>query len=72
MTFMAFSKISPTMPLDQARAKVRDELEKVKNFAGTGGIFNMSPEDHVGLDERSMVLVRIEGGKWTYLPPEKW
>ena len=72
MSFMAFAKVSPTAPLDQARAKVRDELEKVKNFAGTGGIFNMSPEDHVGLDERSMVLVRVEGGKWKYFPPEKW
>jgi branched-chain amino acid transport system substrate-binding protein len=60
------------MPLDQARASVRDELEKVKSFAGTGGIFSMSTEDHVGLDERSMVLVRIEGGAWKYLPPEKW
>ena len=72
MSFMAFAKVSPTTPLDQARAKVRDELEKVKNFAGTGGIFSMSPEDHVGLDERSMVLVRVEGGKWKYFPPEKW
>ena len=72
MSFMAFAKVSPGAPLDQAHARVRDELEKVKNFVGTGGIFNMSAEDHVGLDERSMVLVRIEGGKWTYLPPEKW
>jgi branched-chain amino acid transport system substrate-binding protein len=72
MTFMAFGKLSPTMPLDQARAKIRDELERVNNFAGTGGMFSMSAEDHVGLDERSMVLVRIEGGAWKYLPPEKW
>lgn len=72
MSFMAFAKVSPGAPLDQARARIRDELEKVKNFAGTGGIFNMSPEDHVGLDERSMLLVRIEGGTWKYLPPEKW
>ncbi|HET7874905.1 MAG TPA: ABC transporter substrate-binding protein [Methylomirabilota bacterium] len=72
MTFMAFSKISPGAPLPEARARVRDELERVKNFAGTGGIFTMSPEDHVGLDERSMVLVRIEGGTWKYFPPEKW
>ncbi len=72
MTFMAFAKVAPTMPLEQARARVRDELEKVKNFAGTGGIFNMSAEDHVGLDERSMVLVRIEGGQWKLFPPEKW
>ena len=72
MAFMAFAKVSPGAPLDQARARIRDELEKVKNFAGTGGIFNMSAEDHVGLDERSMLLVRIEGGTWKYLPPEKW
>ncbi|MBI4589554.1 MAG: ABC transporter substrate-binding protein [Candidatus Rokubacteria bacterium] len=71
MSFMAFAKVS-AMPLEQARARIRDELEKVKNFAGTGGIFTMSPEDHVGLDERSMVLVRIEGGAWKYFPPEKW
>jgi branched-chain amino acid transport system substrate-binding protein len=72
MSFAALGKVAPTMPLDQARARVRDELEKARNFAGTGGIFNMSPEDHVGLDERSMVLVAIEGGTWKYLPPEKW
>jgi branched-chain amino acid transport system substrate-binding protein len=72
LTLMAFGKIAPTMPLDQARAKVRDELERVKYFAGTGGIFNMSPEDHVGLDERSMVLVLIQGGAWKYFPPEAW
>jgi branched-chain amino acid transport system substrate-binding protein len=72
LTFMAFSKVSPTVPLDQARARIRDELERVKFFPGTGGIFNMSPEDHVGLDERSMVLVLIQGGKWKYFPPEAW
>lgn len=60
------------LPLAQARIRVRDELEKVREFVGTGGIFTMSAEDHVGLDERSMVLVRIEGGRWRHFPPEKW
>ncbi len=72
LTLMAFSKVSPTLPLDQARARIRDELERVKFFTGTGGIFNMSPEDHVGLDERAMVLVLIQGGAWKYFPPEAW
>ncbi|MBI4840078.1 MAG: branched-chain amino acid ABC transporter substrate-binding protein, partial [candidate division NC10 bacterium] len=72
MSFIALSKLKANTPLAQARAQVRDELAKIKNFAGTGGIFNMSAEDHVGLDERSMLLVRIEGGTWKYLPPEKW
>lgn len=72
MAFLAFGKVAPTTPLGEARARIRDELERVTNFVGTGGIFNMSPEDHVGLDERSMVLVRIEGGRWVYFPPERW
>jgi branched-chain amino acid transport system substrate-binding protein len=72
MSFMALAKLKANTPLDQARAQVRGELEKIRNFAGTGGIFNMSAEDHVGLDERSMVLVRIEGGSWKLFPPEKW
>jgi len=72
MAFLAFGRVAPTTPLGEARARIRDELERVKNFAGTGGIFNMSPEDHVGLDERSMVLVRVEGGRWVYFPPEQW
>ena len=60
------------LPLAEARVRVRDQLEKVRDFVGTGGIFTMSSEDHVGLDERSMVLVRIEGGRWRHFPPEKW
>ena len=32
------------------KAKVRDEIEKTKNFVGTGGMVNMSPTDHLGLD----------------------
>src|SRR3989304_3650480 len=40
MTFMAFAKVSATMPLDQAHARIRDALEKVKNFPGTGGSFS--------------------------------
>ncbi len=72
MVFPVLARLPADLPLDQARARVRDELEKTRNFIGTGGIFNMSAEDHVGLDERSMVLVRIEGGKWRYFPREKW
>jgi branched-chain amino acid transport system substrate-binding protein len=69
---MALGKVAPGTPTKETYAKIRDGIEGVKNFAGTGGIFNMSAEDHVGLDERSMVLVRIEGGDWKHFPPEKW
>ena len=46
------------------RAAMRDSLENLKNLAGAHGIFNMSPTDHLGLDQRSRVMVQIEGGKW--------
>ncbi len=72
MVFPILAKLPADMPLEPARARIRDELEKTRGFVGTGGIFNMSAEDHVGLDERSMVLVRVEGGKWKYLPRERW
>lgn len=50
------------------KAKVRNELEKIKDFAGTGGIFNMSSDDHCGLSEGCMVNVKIEDGQWVLLP----
>jgi branched-chain amino acid transport system substrate-binding protein len=43
---------------------IRDNLEKIQGFVGTGGIFNMSPEDHNGLDETSFVMAMIENQDW--------
>jgi len=49
------------------RAALRDALEQVKDFAGAHGIFNMSPTDHLGLDQRARVMVTIDNGAWKYL-----
>lgn len=46
------------------RKGLRDALETTKNVAGAHGIFNLTPADHVGLDQRSRVMVRITDGKW--------
>jgi branched-chain amino acid transport system substrate-binding protein len=72
MVLPILASLPADMPLEPGRGRIRDELEKVRDFVGTGGVFSMSAEDHVGLDERSMVLVRIEGGKWKHFPKEKW
>ncbi|AKQ56642.1 ABC transporter substrate-binding protein [Bordetella hinzii] len=50
------------------RAALRDALENVKNLAVSQGVFNMSPTDHAGFDERSRVMVKVKDGKWTYQP----
>ncbi|MFZ5538222.1 MAG: ABC transporter substrate-binding protein [Pseudomonadota bacterium] len=46
------------------RAALRDALEGVRNAAGAHGIFNMSPTDHLGLDQRAAVMVQIVNGDW--------
>lgn len=48
--------------------KVRDEIEKTKGFAGTGGIFNMSATDHQGLDLSSLKMLVIKNKNWTLAP----
>ena len=59
-----------TMLLDALRhvgpdkAKMRDYLEHLRGFVGTGGIFNMSPENHNGLTTKDMVLVVIKNDQW--------
>lgn len=46
------------------RVALRDALEQTREFAGTQGVYNLTPTDHVGLDRRSRTIVRIEGGTW--------
>jgi branched-chain amino acid transport system substrate-binding protein len=45
-------------------AAIRDQLEKTKKFAGIGGTFTYSPQDHAGLTVDAFVLVKIEKGDW--------
>ena len=48
------------------RTKIRDGLEKLKNFQGVDGIVNLSKKDHLGLDTKTgMILLEIKNGDWT-------
>jgi len=46
------------------RAALRDKLEGVKEFVAVGGIFNYSPTDHLGLDQRSTFISVVEKGEF--------
>ncbi len=46
------------------RAALRDALEAVHDLKVSNGVTNMSKNDHLGLDQRARVIVRIVGGKW--------
>ncbi len=43
---------------------IRDNLEKTKGFAGIGGIFNYSAQDHAGLGKDAFVLVEVKNRDW--------
>ena len=62
----ALKKAKPGTP--EFRTALRDALESVKELPAAHGVFNMTAEDHLGLDDRARVMVRIEKGAWKYLP----
>ena len=46
------------------RAKLRDEIEKINDLPGTGGIFSFSAEDHNGLDIDAFEMITVKDGKF--------
>jgi len=50
------------------RHALRDAVEKEREIVGCQGVFNMSPTNHNGMDERARVLVVVKDGKFRLLP----
>ncbi len=63
---VALKKAQPGTPA--FRVALRDALESVKDLHGAHGVFNMSASDHLGMDQRARVMVKIENGAWKYQP----
>ncbi len=63
---VALKKAQPGTPA--FRNALRDALEQTRELAGAHGIFTMSPNDHLGLDQRARVMVKVENGAWKYQP----
>jgi branched-chain amino acid transport system substrate-binding protein len=58
----ALKKVGPD------KKKIRDYIEtKIKNWPGTGGIFNMSKNDHCGLDKSAFEMVVVSNGDWALI-----
>ena len=64
----ALKNMDDSLDLAESRALLRDEIEKVQNFIGTGGVFSMSPQDHLGMQPGSLAMFEIVDGKWTLAP----
>ena len=59
----ALKKAKPGTP--EFRVALRDALEATKEVVGAQGVFNMSPQNHNGMDARARVMMTVKGGKWT-------
>ena len=44
---------------------VREAIENTTGWVGVTGIFNMTPEDHMGLDLSAFRMLEIVDGHWT-------
>lgn len=58
----ALKKARPGTP--EFRLALRDALERSKEVVGAQGVFNMSAQNHNGMDQRSRVMMTVKGGKW--------
>lgn len=59
---MILAKAVEEVGLD--KAKVRDAIENMKGFVGTGGVFNFSPENHNGLGLDAFDMMTVKDGKF--------
>jgi branched-chain amino acid transport system substrate-binding protein len=50
------------------RVALKNAIFSTKDLVGTHAIYNYKPTDSYGVDERSLVMVRLVNGQWKYEP----
>ncbi|MGA2464644.1 MAG: ABC transporter substrate-binding protein [Thermodesulfobacteriota bacterium] len=45
-------------------ASIRDQMVKIRNLKGIWGFYNITEEDHVGLDPKDLMMVEVRNKKW--------
>ncbi len=53
---------------NEFRHALREAIENTSDLAASQGVFNMSSDDHSGLDERARVMVEVVDEAWKYRP----
>lgn len=46
------------------RQSLRDAMEQVRDLVGITGIFQLSPEDHVGVSDKDLTMLQYVNGRW--------
>jgi branched-chain amino acid transport system substrate-binding protein len=72
-TWDAWLELSQALPIALKKAKpgtrefraaLRDALEGIQGLHVSNGVVNMSKADHLGLDQRARVVVKVVDNKW--------
>jgi branched-chain amino acid transport system substrate-binding protein len=50
------------------REALRDALVSTKNLVGVHAVYNYTPGERYGADERARVMVQLKNGAWTLMP----
>jgi branched-chain amino acid transport system substrate-binding protein len=71
--FEALGSLEEGPDLATRRAAIRDYIEtEITDWPGTGGVFNVTPGDHLGLEYTGLGFVKVEGGWYANFPPSDW
>jgi branched-chain amino acid transport system substrate-binding protein len=62
---VALKSATPGTP--EFRAALRDAIEASKGVVGTQGIYNMTPDNHNGMDQNAALMMVVNGGRWVLL-----
>lgn len=62
---VALKTAQPGTP--EFRTAIKDALESGLDIPAAHGVFQFSPTDHFGLDDRGRVLITVEDGQWKLL-----
>jgi branched-chain amino acid transport system substrate-binding protein len=69
----ALETLPEGLSLAEQRMAVRDYIEnKITDWPGTAGVFNLTPEDHSGLDYTSFTWFKVENQTFVPFPQEEW
>lgn len=69
----ALETLPEGLSLAEQRTAVRDYIENnIKDWPGTAGVFNLTPEDHFGLDYTSFTWFKVENQMFVPFPEEEW
>jgi branched-chain amino acid transport system substrate-binding protein len=53
--------------LPAMRIAIKNALEQTRDYLGVNGIFNLTPDDHLGLDKRSTFLSQVKNGRFVLI-----